>query len=640
MSAHTTGDEPTRVPLRLAHQPGLDGLRGLAVLTVVVYHLSVGPQSGPMAGTLTGGFLGVDLFFVLSGFLITSLLLIDHAHRGRTTSWRFWERRIRRLLPALLVTILIGAAFAAIVVPPWELAKTRGMGVASLLYVSNWYTAFGGFTANPLGHTWSLSIEEQWYLLWPFLLGALLVLARGRRPLVAIITGALAAASFVAMAVLFAEYGWERPYYGTDTRASELLAGAVLAMALLGRGAPKERRVRLAIEGAGILGLVTIAWLTVVATPFDPWMYNWGFLVVTLAGVAVVTAAVQAESYLLRPMLSWRPLTAIGLISYGLYLYHVLVIKWIVPAEVGLDGWPLVFLRVVVMFGAAVLSYHFIEMPVRRGAITQRQARFGLPIILAGVVLTLVLTTTGGYPIPESELRAQYYQQVAASTPLGTERVLMVGEGEVYDVSRAGVHRGDHIRGLAVPLLFCEIAAGQVVVGTLVAEPRVCPNWKHLFGAAVAHYRPDTTVLLAGRQAVFDRRVGTETLRVGTDALAESLRGSLDRAHDVLTVDGAPMVLLDAGCVPMTPSEGAGILAIKQDPARRAWVQSIWQAFAAAHPRTVTLVDASPVLCESGSGSAGTASLRTSSGRLSPAGIRALWTWLATVVDPAGEAQA
>lgn len=626
------------MPERLEHRPALDGLRGLAVLAVVAYHLSVSPGAGPLALFLPGGFLGVDLFFVLSGFLITSLLLIDHVHRGSTISSRFWIRRARRLLPALLVTLGLTAAYAVAVASPWELDNIRRTGLASLLYVTNWYLIFGDTgPASVLSHTWSLSIEEQWYLLWPFLLGALLYAFRGRAHAVLTAVGALALTSFVAMAVLFDHDGWARAYNGSDTRASELLVGAALALVLLGRRPPAHRAGRVTLEVAGWCGLVVIGWLSFVASPFAGWMYHGGYALTAVGGAALIAAAVQPTSPLLRPALSWRPLAAVGLISYGLYLYQVPVILWLRPEIVGVRGWPLVALRLAVMFALSIASYHLIEMPVRRGAVTLPQARALVPAALLGVMVVLFVATTGGYAIPPTELRSEYYASVAAELTPGADRVLVVGAGDVYDLSEGGVYERNGIGGLAVPLLSCGIVEGRAVAGTAVAPPQTCPDWRTVFASAVEHYRPEVAVLMAGRQVVFDRLVRGTTLRVGTTEFAALLRARLEQAHEVLTARGAQLILPTVPCAAPAPGETGAIGAVLSAPGRRAWVNSVWREFAAAHPRTVTLVDSSAVLCPGGdpNPTVGDGPLRRPDGRLSAAGVAATWDWLAGVAASA-----
>ncbi len=218
----------------IGHVPGLDGLRGAAVIGVLLFHAH---------GWLRGGYLGVDLFFVLSGFLITSILLDEHRRHGRIDLGAFWVRRFRRLMPALLSLVPAIALYAQTLAAPSELASLRADALATLAYVANWRAIFAKrsywqmFTApSPLEHTWSLAIEEQFYLVWPIVVVLLLRLGRIRAVLAASIAAAIA--SCVAMNLLFVEGNTMRVYLGTDTRGAAILIGAALAASGLTRAPP------------------------------------------------------------------------------------------------------------------------------------------------------------------------------------------------------------------------------------------------------------------------------------------------------------------------------------------------------------------------------------------------------------------
>ena len=224
----TAPEASTRSHPTIPYQPALDGLRGAAVAAVLLFH----------GGHLTGGYLGVDAFFVLSGYLITSLLVEELATTGTVSLLGFWGRRLRRLLPALLLVLLAVAAYAAVVAPADQLAAIRGDALATLGYVANWRQVFTGndyfalfASPSPLQHTWSLAIEEQFYLVWPLVMLALnrrrSARAVARRTLA--LSLVLAAASFVTMLALADPADNTRVYYGTDTRAASILIGAALA---------------------------------------------------------------------------------------------------------------------------------------------------------------------------------------------------------------------------------------------------------------------------------------------------------------------------------------------------------------------------------------------------------------------------
>jgi peptidoglycan/LPS O-acetylase OafA/YrhL len=245
----------------LSHEPALDGLRGVAVAAVVAFHL----------GHLEGGFLGVDLFFVLSGFLITSLLLTEARWRGRVDLRRFWARRARRLLPALLVMLVGVAVLLMAFTPDGDRPRFRGDALATLGYAANWERMAGDLTywdiftqPSPLDHTWSLAIEEQFYLLWPLV--ALAVwrwrprsgASHRARRLGAIAVGA-ALASLVLLGLTYSPVDTSRAYFGTDTRIGATLGGAALATVVAGR-ARRQGRPSAALDVAAALALVVIGW--------------------------------------------------------------------------------------------------------------------------------------------------------------------------------------------------------------------------------------------------------------------------------------------------------------------------------------------------------------------------------------------
>ena len=287
--------------MRLPHVPALDGLRGVAVVGVLAFHL----------GHLRGGYLGVDLFFVLSGFLITSLLLVEREGTGRIDLGAFWARRARRLLPALFLLLAAVAAYAATNPVDVVMSGLRADALATLAYIANWHAivadkGYWDLFASPslLEHTWSLAIEEQLYVVWPLVVfGALRF---GRRAVLGTAL-VLAAASALAMVVLHgAGDDTSRVYFGTDTRAAAVLVGAALA-AWRGsrfRGAPAV--------GAVAAALLGVAWCTVPGTA--GWLYEGGFLVCSIAGAVVLAGALQPGP--LATVLSARPLRHLGVISY------------------------------------------------------------------------------------------------------------------------------------------------------------------------------------------------------------------------------------------------------------------------------------------------------------------------------------
>ena len=365
--------------------PALDGLRAIAVVAVLLWHAEV--------GVVRGGFLGVESFFVVSGYLITALLWTERKATGRTSLKGFWIRRARRLLPALYLLLLV--VLAALVVGWSDLvARARGDALAAAVYVSNWYQALSNQSyfaqtgrPSPFKHLWSLAVEEQFYLLWPLLLLGLILLWRGDRVRIAVTVAALAAASALAMAVTFAirhepgaaiPYDPSRLYYGLDTRAGGLLLGC--ALALVWRpwerperaGATAWRRRPLPSWTNDALGLGGLAVLLLCFWRLSdhlPLVYVGGLQLVAVATALVIVGTTGRSSPLAR-LLGARPLVVVGQRSYSLYLWHWPVYVVTRPGlDVPWSSGPTLVLRLVLSFALAEVSYRFVEVPVRRGVL-------------------------------------------------------------------------------------------------------------------------------------------------------------------------------------------------------------------------------------------------------------------------------
>jgi peptidoglycan/LPS O-acetylase OafA/YrhL len=399
--------KPTRSGQR--YLPGLDGLRALAVLAVIAYHEQL--------GWAVGGLLGVGVFFTLSGYLITSLLLSQWSADGRLHLRDFWLSRARRLLPALFVMLAVVTAWVT-VIDRARLPSLRGAVAAAATYSSNWYAIaaqqsyFARFAPpGPLDHLWSLAVEEQFYLVWPSLLVLGLFILRkrgaGAARWLVLPTLAAAAASAVAMLLLY-QPGLDptRVYEGTDTRASGLLIGAALAMAWAGRRtAGPTGRARLLLDGAGAAGLAVIGLMVWRVGEYSPFIYRGGLVLLSVATAAVVAAAACPGSRVGRA-LGWRPLRWIGARSYGIYLWHYPVIVLTTPANAGEDL-PRAALQIAASVILAALSWRFIEEPVRHGAIGRLRARvrtagwrarpagLGGAVALTGAAAVLVVAGAG-----------------------------------------------------------------------------------------------------------------------------------------------------------------------------------------------------------------------------------------------------
>lgn len=374
---------------------GLDGLRALAVAAVVIYHLGT--------GAATGGFLGVDLFFVLSGFLITTLLLSEIVRNGAIKFGQFYLRRARRLVPALVLMLAMTAVLVALLARDVADQFVRFVPGA-LLYASNWWAIQANQSyfdligrGNPLAHLWSLAIEEQFYLVWPAVLGLLWLVARryGWRLRKVVFYAAIVGAvlSTVLMAVSSHVHGYPldadptRVYFGTDTHAMSVLVGAALAAIwrplTMRRDVVASARLTLGVVGVG--ALAAAVWLFVGVSEYTPWLYRGGFLVAALVFALLVAAASHPASPV-GWVLDWSPLRWIGERSYGIYLYHWPIFLVTRPStDLPWTGAWVQALRIGLVVGVAALSYRYVELPVRQGALGRWWSAFRAQVRLRGI---------------------------------------------------------------------------------------------------------------------------------------------------------------------------------------------------------------------------------------------------------------
>jgi peptidoglycan/LPS O-acetylase OafA/YrhL len=455
---------PEPVKRNQRYMPGLDGLRAIAVLAVIVFHL--GFNWAP------GGLLGVGIFFTLSGYLITDILLSQLSQRGRIDLLRFWLARARRLLPALFVMLLIVTAWVTIFGPA-QPDQFRKAVVSSVFYINNWEQIFANVSyfarfapEGPLNHLWSLSVEEQFYIFWPFLLliGVKLVherpLPSGVRPRLAVLTIVLALFSAIEMAILYhPSLDPSRIYYGTDTRAVGLLFGCALAMVwpsrrLSRRITPQARNL---LDGLGVIGLLVIVLMIWQVGEFDRFLYQGGFVILSLATVLVLMPLAHPACRLGK-FVGVRPLRWVGVRSYGIYLWQTPIIVLTGPGSRAPEGLLGKGLQVAAIFAIAGLSWHFVEEPIRHGAIGRFFARrravgwkwetFAPPmravIVAAGLMLVIAAAGMAGLNSSSAEgndIRVEEARAAGTSKPPPLTRAQ--AEDSTQSKCRAVVHIGD-----------------------------------------------------------------------------------------------------------------------------------------------------------------------------------------------------
>jgi peptidoglycan/LPS O-acetylase OafA/YrhL len=340
------------------------------VIAVLLYHAGL--------PWIPGGFLGVEIFFVISGYLITALLLGEWQQQGRIDLATFWLRRARRLLPALFALLGVTLAFAVLVLPD-EVAALRTDALAAFAYITNWHYVLGQKSyfetvGRPplLQHLWSLAVEEQFYLLWPLVLAW----ALRRWSLTRVLRGILLAAigSTLLMALLY-QFSSDpsRVYYGTDTRAAGLLIGAALACVWV----PKSERpgrpkwfVPLVLDLIGVGALAALVWYCLSINAYQPGLYRGGFAAVAITTAVAIAVAVHPHAHLSSMLLERQPLRWLGVRSYSIYLWHWPVFMLTRPQlDLSLTGAPLLALRLVITLMLAELSFRYIETPIRSGAL-------------------------------------------------------------------------------------------------------------------------------------------------------------------------------------------------------------------------------------------------------------------------------
>jgi peptidoglycan/LPS O-acetylase OafA/YrhL len=560
--------------------PALDGLRAVAVVLVLADH-------GGIPG-LAGGFLGVDLFFVLSGFLITSLLLDELGRTGRIDLGGFWIRRARRLLPALLLMVLmvvVGRQFFS----PEAVAGLRDDAVATFCWVANWMFVADktgyfsqGAPPSPLQHAWSLGVEEQYYIVWPLVLIAVAVsLAararrRGRRAtlggvrLAVFLLATLGALAAAAAAIsLASDATRDRIYFGTDTRAQALLAGAAAAALLVGdwpslnrgRSPIRSRRGKWTARLLPVTGLALLAVAAHYATGSAREFRGGLLIAVAVAAVLVIAPVAVDPRGPVATVLAWRPLAWLGAISYGVYLWHWPLFLLLNGERTGWSGLSLFGARCAATLAVATMSWWLIEQPIRRW----RPARVPLLPLSGATVATAVAVTVlvvpagarSGGPLdgslppgvspvavvspspPEGPARA-----VAQRDPRRPFTVSVFGDSIGWTLmhylpSTPGFHFIDHT------VVGCSLVRGGPYryLGQTLEQKTECESWPSRWTAAVAADRPDAILLIVGRWETVDRVNEGRWTHIGDPAFDAYLVGELRQAVDILSSGGAPLTV-------------------------------------------------------------------------------------------------
>jgi peptidoglycan/LPS O-acetylase OafA/YrhL len=632
---------------RLTYRPSLDGLRAVAVLAVMLYHGQV--------VWLHGGFLGVDVFFTLSGYLITYLLLVEWRTWGSIDLRRFWLRRARRLLPALFVVLVAVAVYAAVAISPDRLHRVRGDAIATLLYVANWRFAATGQSyfdqfaePSPLLHAWSLGIEEQFYWVFPVLLLGWLHLRRSTRGLMtALLLGA--AASSLWMAHLYRPGADpSRIYYGTDTRATELLVGAALAVWSVRRAVRQERGgarqrpgprlldrpvVTAALGTVGLVGLV-VAFTRM--SENSAFTYRGGLVVVSLLTAMVLLATERPGP--VTSALGGQPVRLIGMISYGLYLWHWPTYLALTPDRTHLDGLALLTLRLAVTGALATASFVLVERPIRSGALRRRLlpgTRRGLVTASTVLVVSAIMAGTAGAAAPPSVERSGTYETRVVTPAAGQTSVLLAGDspGRFLGWYFPKDEHAD-IALSTTTVIGCGLPPQRLVVKGVESAPQPqCDEWPSEFARAAGAVHPDLVVVSTGAWEVFDHVVDGKVLKVGTAAYEAELLRQYDRAIAALAGTRTKVALLDVPCFRQASwvVSGVDLAPDHNDPGRQEWLNTVLAKVAARHPGQVSVLDLRSFLCPGGRyvDSLRGVRVRPDGVHVGAPGGQLVWSWLA-----------
>lgn len=647
MSERLSPDAP-RTGTTLSYLPALDGIRGVGMLNIMGVHGGV--------WLTAGGFYILDSFFALSGFLITSLLIAEWRTSGTVKLAAFWSRRARRLLPGLFVMLLGVAVLYGLFVAPGTYPTLRGDALSVLFYFANWHYIVAGsnyFNAtglpSPLIHTWSLSVEEQFYLLWPLVFLAVMTIWKSVRALLIVsVAGALLSA--LEMALLFNHTDLTRLYFGTDTHMQSVLVGVAVA-AGLALWAERRRKgneqdwkartswARVIFTALGVAGIAGTALMYIFVNSSDAFTYRGGFLVASLAASAVLLSVACAPRSPVAKLLSFPVITFVGRISYGMYLWHLPLFFFIDHARTGLSGWALLVVRVIPTMVLAAASFFLVERPIRRGTFFSSIRAFTVvvPTVAVVVVATLLATlpatasVTGGDVATGGVPATALVGAVPGAERHAPVRVLLVGDSQALTLGiglqaavKADPVRYDNMDILDEGIPGCGVADGTTGVqrgtqflvgwpctpypqrgncppgGIYGADRHVpCQSWTKAWAQWVQEMKPNVVVYLGGGGEVLDRQYQGRTTTILDPTFAAYVKSQLEKAVRIATAGGADMVFMTKPCQ-STGEQPNGDPWPEDSAARQKLYNSLLRQVAAAHPSDVDVQDLNAYVCPDG----------------------------------------
>ncbi len=625
----------------MGYQPSLDGLRAVSVAVVLLYHGGF--------SWMHGGFFGVEVFFVVSGFLITSLLLDEHERSDRVAFGQFWQRRARRLFPALYAMLVAVAVWAALAGSAEQQSQLRRDIPWSIFYVNNWGQILGDvpyFAGEPplLRHLWSLAVEEQWYLIWPLVFVALMRVRLPRH----VVGSMIVAGAFVVFAFMFRAHsgaptplggppgafeGLDRTnflYLSTITRAGGLLLGA--GAAFLWRpwrwSRAPDAPVGRVLDPLGAAAVAALGCAAVVTELTGGYVYQWLLPLVSILSLVAVMVAVHPAALGFRRIMGWQPLVEIGKRSYGLYLWSwpIFVIVGATEGSVGAFVWAMVLAVIV-----AEASYRYLETPVRRGAIGRwwgDRATVTYAPVAGGAMLVASLALFyvsvdqfnrfegGGEAVFELDTAAA----TSGSTPGGDAGAAAVPvesttTAPVATSARLAIVGDSQANALAINLpdgigaVFPEVVNGSVDGCGVYDSGRVrsavrfansfsiCQGWQDEWAAAAAG--TDVALVVVGAWDVFDVEIDGVVYPFRSPAADRKWMDNLASGVDSMLAVGANVGLLEVACMRPVDVDGAGVPALPErgDDARVAHVNELMRTVASRYGPEVQVVEGPDEWC-------------------------------------------
>jgi peptidoglycan/LPS O-acetylase OafA/YrhL len=642
--AAVTRDSTAAVP-SMGYQPSLDGLRAISVIAVLFYHAGF--------SWMHGGFFGVEVFFVVSGFLITSLLLDERERDGRIDFKQFWIRRIRRLFPALYAVLLAVSLWAAFAGTDEQVSQVRRDVPWAIFYGSNWGQIFGGvpyFAGEPplLRHLWSLAVEEQWYLIWPLLFMGVTGLFTSRR------SAGLLVIAVGAMSMLFTFWihsgtptplGGPGPFNGLDrtnflylstiTRSGGLLVGA--GAAFLWRpwrpwrspGSPGAPAGRL-LDPIGAAAVAALGCIFTVAVLTEGYVYQWVLPMVSVLSLVAVLVAVHPAATGFRQIMSTRALVEIGKRSYGLYLWSW-PISVVMDATTGSVGRFVLAMAVTTVIAEA--SYRLIETPIRHGIIGRwwnDRAPITMAPVAGGAVLIVALIAfyvnveqfnrfEGGEAVafdldaveppsaadataPTVATTATIASTSTTSVPFsGLTRLAIVGDSQANALA---INDPDGIEAIFSPIVNGSVdGCGVQDEGKMLSSVSVnkqfadCDGWQEKWARAAG--QADVALVVIGAWEVFDLEIDGTLYELKTERADQLFARNLMSGIDAMLETGAKVGLLEVACMRPVDAEGSGVRPLPErgDDARVAHLNNVIRFVSAQYGPQVRVIDGPDEWC-------------------------------------------